>query len=104
VDGLTSGLYRGKKLIAAGDFSEKAKYLCINQALGRDSAVTFFFACEYNNYQTAVQIAGYIGQRLYIISQTLGINCSGIGAYFDDETAEFLGTKQDILYAMAIGR
>jgi len=104
IDGLTSGLYRGEKLIVAGDFSEKAKYLCINQALGRDSAVTFFFASEYNNYQTAVQIAGYIGQRLYVISQALGINCSGIGAYFDDETAEFLGTKQDILYAMAIGR
>jgi SagB-type dehydrogenase family enzyme len=104
VDSLEMGLYRGEKLLQPGDFSEKAKYLCVNQALGRDSAVTFFFAGDYNNYQTAVQIAGYIGQRLYLIAEYLGINCSGIGAYFDDETAEFIGTDQDILYAMAIGK
>ncbi|MEG3437027.1 nitroreductase family protein [Pannus brasiliensis CCIBt3594] len=104
VDGLEMGLYRGEKLLQAGDFGERAKYLCVNQAIARDSAVTFFFASRYENYQTAVQIAGYIGQRLYLASRVLAIDCSGIGAYFDDETAEFLGTDRDILYAMAIGR
>jgi SagB-type dehydrogenase family enzyme len=103
VDGLARGLYRGERLLELGDFSEKAKYLCINQALGRDSAVTFFFASHYENYQTAMQRVGYIGQRLYLIAGSLGIDCSGIGAYFDDETAEFLRTDKDILYAMAIG-
>ncbi len=27
-----------------------------------------------------------------------------IGAYYDDETKQFLGTNQDIPYALAIGR
>ncbi len=60
--------------------------------------------CTYSNYQTAMQSAGWIGQRLYLISNYLGIGCSGIGAYHDDETQKFLGTNQDILYAMVIGR
>ncbi len=29
--------------------------------------------------------------------------CSGIGADYDDDTQEFLGTDQDILYVLAIG-
>lgn len=104
VEGMEPGLYREFLLLKSGDFSEQAKYLCVNQALARDSAVTLFLTSTYINYQTAGQSAGWIGQRLYLISNYLGIGCSGIGAYFDDETQKFLGTNQDILYAMAIGR
>ena len=104
VEGINSGLYRELELIKRGDFREKAKYLCVNQALARDSAVTLFLTSTYSNYQTAMQSAGWLGQRLYLISNYLAINCSGIGAYYDDETQQFLGTNQDILYALAIGR
>lgn len=104
VRGKESGLYRGLHPLKLGDFSEKAKYLCLNQALGRDSAVTFFFVSAYDNYQTAMQYAGWLGQRLYLMSNYLNISCSGIGAYYDDETQEFLETTKDILYAIAIGR
>ena len=97
------GLYRENQLIKIGDFRERAKYLCVNQALARDSAVTLFFTSTYSNYQTAMQYAGWIGQRLYLISNYLGIGCSGIGAYHDDATQKFLVTNNDILYAMAIG-
>ncbi|ELS05189.1 nitroreductase family protein [Xenococcus sp. PCC 7305] len=104
VEGIETGLYKELQLLKAGDFREQAKYLCVNQALARDSAITLFFASHYDNYQTAMQIAGWLGQRLYLISNYLGIGCSGIGAYHDDETKKILGTSQDILYAMAIGR
>ncbi|MGK7951548.1 MAG: nitroreductase family protein [Xenococcaceae cyanobacterium] len=104
VEGMESGLYRELQLIKTGDFSDRAKYLCVNQALARDSAITLFLTSTYNNYQTAMQYAGWLGQRLYLISNYLGISCSGIGAYYDDETQEFLGTNKDILYALAIGR
>ncbi len=103
VEGMESGLYREFRLIKSGDFREKAKHLCVNQALARDSAITLFLTCTYGNYQTAMQIAGWLGHRLYLISNYLGIGCSGIGAYYDDETQEFLGTNKDILYALAIG-
>lgn len=104
VEGIEKGVYQGTKLIKSGDFSEKAGYLCIDQALGRDSAVTFFFVCDYRNYQIAMQWAGWIAHRVYLISNYLNIGCSGIGAFYDDETQEFLETRKTVLYGMVIGR
>ena len=101
---MESGVYRELQLIKKGDFSDRAKYLCVNQALARDSSVTLFLAVTYRNYQTVMQLAGWLGQRLYLISNYLGIGCSGIGAYYDDETKSFLETDRDILYSLAIGR
>ncbi|MBD2519116.1 nitroreductase family protein [Nostoc sp. FACHB-973] len=103
VEGMSCGLYKGTYLIKKGNFSEKTGYLCINQAIARDSAVTLFFVSDYLNYQTAMQIAGFLGQRLYLASNYLGIEFSGIGAYYDDETQELLETNKDVLYAMVIG-
>lgn len=104
VDGMTPGLYKGTHLVKTGNFSEKTGYLCINQAIARDGAVTLFFVSDYLNYQTAMQIAGFLGQRLYLTSNYLGIQCSGIGAYYDEETQELLETNKDVLYGMVIGR
>lgn len=103
VEGMTPGLYKGTYLVKAGNFSEKTGYLCINQAIARDGAVTLFFVSDYLNYQTAMQIAGFLGQRLYLTSNYLGIQCSGIGAYYDDETQELLEANKDVLYGMVIG-
>ncbi|MCW5312545.1 SagB/ThcOx family dehydrogenase [Nostoc sp. KVJ3] len=103
VEGMTPGLYKGTYLVKTGNFSEKTGYLCINQAIAKDSAVTLFFVSDYLNYQAAMQIAGFLGQRLYLTSNYLGIQCSGIGAYYDDETKELLETNKDVLYGMVIG-
>jgi SagB-type dehydrogenase family enzyme len=103
VKGMSPGLYKGKHLVKLGNFSEKVAQLCINQAIVRDSSVTLFFVSNYTNYQTALQIAGFLGHRVYLSSNYLGIQCSGIGAFYDDETKEFLETDKDVLYAMVIG-
>jgi hypothetical protein len=103
VEGMTTDLYRNDRVLKLGDFSDRAYYLCVNQAIARDSAITLFFVSEYKNYQTALQLAGFIGQRLYLVSEYLGLSCTGIGAYYDDETQEFLGTTKDIIYALVIG-
>jgi SagB-type dehydrogenase family enzyme len=50
VEGMLPGLYQGRNLIKAGDFREKSGYLCINQALARDGAVTMFFVSDYLSY------------------------------------------------------
>ncbi|HLO86789.1 MAG TPA: nitroreductase family protein [Nostocaceae cyanobacterium] len=104
VEGITPGIYRDTQLIQKGNFSEKTGYLCINQAIAKDCAVTLFFVSEYDSYQTAMQIVGFLGQRVYLFSNYWGIECSGIGAFYDDETQAFLGTNKAILYAMAIGK
>lgn len=103
VEGLAIGLYKNGELIKNGDFCTKAGYLCLEQDLGKSSAVTFFLGSTSPNYQEVYQKAGIIGHRLYLASNYLGIGCSGIGAYYDDEVCEFIGETSMILYALAIG-
>jgi SagB-type dehydrogenase family enzyme len=103
VEGLAIGLYKNGELIKNGDFCTKAGYLCLEQDLGKSSAVTFFLGSTSSNYQEVYQKAGIIGHRLYLASNYLGIGCSGIGAYYDDEVCEFVGETSMILYALAIG-
>lgn len=103
VDGVDQGLYLDGKCLKKGDFRQEAGYLCLEQSLGMKSAVTFFLTTSSDNYQSAYQKAGIIGHRLYLASEYLKIGCSGIGAYYDDETKEFLKTKDMILYGICIG-
>lgn len=103
VDGMEPGVYRERQLLKPGDFSSKTGYLCINQAIARDSAVTLFLTSTYQNYQTALHLAGLLGHRLYLASQYWDLGCTGIGAYYDQETQEFLETDDAVLYALAIG-
>lgn len=97
------GLYKDNTYIKEGDFKTKAGYLCLEQDLGKDSAVTFFLTTKSKNYQAAYQKAGIIGHRLYLIANYLGYGCSGIGAYYDDEVCEFIEDNSMVLYALAIG-
>ena len=68
VTGLAPGLYRDGELLQGGDFSAKVAYLCVNQRIAGDGAVTFFLAAHPQNYQTAMQMAGVLGQQLYLAS------------------------------------
>ena len=103
VESLVLGLYKNGELLRVGDFSSKAGYLCLEQDLGKSSAVTFFLTTKSKNYQEAYQKAGVIGHRLYLASNYLDIGCSGIGAYYDDEVCEFVQEQTMVLYALAIG-
>ncbi len=104
VQGMKLGLMKNGEYIKEGDFLSKAGYLCLEQKLGSQSAVTFFFCSKSKNYQAMYQKAGLLGHRLYLASNYLGIGCSGIGAYYDDEVCEFVGDYTQVLYAFAIGK
>ncbi len=102
---LPLGLYKDGVYIKYGDFKEHAGYLCLEQyTLASKGAVVFFLTSKGENYQPLYQKAGMIGHRLYVVSNYLGIGCSGIGAYYDDEVADFLGCNEMVLYALAIGK
>lgn len=104
VEGMEQGIWREGKYLQKGDFAKQAGYLCLEQALGEESGVTFFILGEdTQNYQAMVQKAGMIGHRLYLISTYLGFGCSGIGAYYDEEVMAFLHSESMVLYALAIG-
>ena len=104
VEGMEPGLYKQTKLIKKGDFSKKASYLCLEQEFVADGAVVFFLTSNASNYQSLYQKAGHIGHRAYIASTYFGLGCSGLGAYYDDEVADFLETSDMVLYALVIGK
>ena len=103
VIGMPLGLYYNDQYIKEGDFKHKAGYLCLEQALGMQSAVTFFLTTSSKNYQASYMKAGIIGHRLYLAANYLSYGCSGIGAYYDDEVNEFVNNDEMVLYALAIG-
>jgi len=104
VEGMWQGVWREGSYLQSGDFARKAGYLCLEQALGEESGVTFFLVGhDEQNYQAMVQKAGIIGHRLYLISTYLGFGCSGIGAYYDEEVMAFLQSDGMVLYSLAIG-
>ncbi len=99
------GLYKDGAYLKYGDFSREAGYLCLEQhSLGTQGALTFFLTSKAGNYQALYQKAGIIGHRLYIAAGYLGLGCSGIGAYYDDEVNRFLKNEEMVLYALAVGK
>ena len=99
------GLYKEGEYIKHGDFARKAGYLSLEQySLSMQGAVAFFLTSKAKNYQALYQKAGIIGHRLYVASLYLGIGCSGIGAYYDDEVNDFVENDEMVLYALAIGK
>ncbi len=105
VDELDQGLYKNGTLQKKGYYSGKSKYLSLEQNLGGDSCVTFYFTSkEIEKYQKVTILSGFLAHIIYLKSEIKSIGCSGIGAYYDEDTKEFLNTKNNILYLLAIGR
>ena len=99
------GLYKDGTYLKHGDFTRQAGYLCLEQySLSTQGAVAFFLTSKAKNYQALYQKAGIIGHRLYVAALYLGIGCSGIGAYYDDEVNAFVDNDEMVLYALAIGK
>ncbi|WP_457573389.1 SagB family peptide dehydrogenase [Desulfolithobacter sp.] len=103
VEKMQPGIYDEHGCCRSGDFSEFSGYLCLEQALGSDGAVTVFWHGGSGNYLPMMLKAGLLGQRIYLVSTALGFGCSGIGAFYDHDVEEFLETDEMILYAMAFG-
>jgi len=105
VNGLTQGLYKNGFLVIEGDFSARSRYLSLEQNIGGQSAVTFYFTSnEEAAYQKVNILSGFIAQIIYLKSELKQIGCTGIGAYYDEETKEFLKTNNNILYLLSIGK
>jgi SagB-type dehydrogenase family enzyme len=105
VTGMEQGLYKEDSLLFTGDFSQKSRYLSLEQNLGGDSAVTFYFtSIDEEKYQKVNILSGFIAQIIYLKCELKNIGCSGIGAYYDEEVQDFLKTDNNILYLLAIGR
>ena len=103
VEEIETGLYQNGSLVAEGDFSRRCAYLALEQSIVAPANITLFFAAGETAYFQNYMMAGVFGQAVYLEAERLGLGCSGIGAYYDGETKEFLKTDKNILYVMIVG-
>jgi SagB-type dehydrogenase family enzyme len=103
VEGVTAGAYYYHKdkhaieLLKEGDFSQRARYLTLEQDLGGDAAVTVFFMADldkvlaaYGNrgYRVAQMEAGIMGGRMYLAAYALKRGATGL-TFYDDDVTDF---------------
>ncbi|MBI4615649.1 MAG: SagB family peptide dehydrogenase [Planctomycetes bacterium] len=121
VDGVLPGRYLvlpGARLalLAAGDQREIARHLSLEQDLAGDGVMAFSLVANFagagaafglRGYRLAHFEAGARGHFLYLSAHAAGIGGTGMGAYYDDETAESLGLdtgQSQPVYHFAAGR
>jgi SagB-type dehydrogenase family enzyme len=121
VAGIEPGLYRyvseghELELLRRGDQRVVAAGLSLRQDLAGNCAIAFSMigdlegaALMYGDrgYRYVHFEAGAIGQRMYIAAEALGLQATGIGAFFDDMVNDHLGVppaQGQVVYHFAIG-
>lgn len=105
IEDMKKGLYKNVNLLKTEDFSQVVTNLALNQKLAGTSAFTLIFSSnDEKNYFYLYTLCGFISQILYLRATALNLSISGIGAYFDDITKEFLDTSNNIFYFLSIGK
>ncbi len=120
VTGMDPGAYyfdrdaAGFELIKAGDFRFEAGYLCLEQALGRDSSALIVYMADLERvlgalgnrgYRDVHLEAGIRGGRAYLAAYSLNRGASGL-TFYDDDTTRFFEPRaagKSPLLMVAIG-
>jgi SagB-type dehydrogenase family enzyme len=115
VEGIDPGAYRwrpdGLELLRPGRFRRESAYLCLEQALGGDSAYTVFLcamleplveALGARGYRAAQLAAGIAAGRLNLAAFALGRGATGL-TFYDDEISRFFGTDSSPMLVVAAG-
>ncbi len=92
----------------SGDVRSIARTLSCHQAIAADSCFSVAFLAEYADplqsgawhYRLLYQEAGLLGQILYLEAESLGLNGTGIGCFFDDAVHDILGIQDDSLQSL----
>ncbi len=121
VDGIDRGLYfhvresNRLEVVKQGDQRSVAAQLSLGQNLAGNSCVTFSMIADLaraiadfgdRGYRYVHFEAGAVGQRLYVAAEALGLQSTGIGAFYDDLVHEYLGLTSDqkqVVYHFACG-
>jgi len=73
----------------------------LNQVIVASSSIIIFISSDDFNEQVLMQ-AGKFGHQLYLDAFSLGLGCSGIGAFYDNDLNTII-EEEYILYACVIG-
>ncbi|MHB1281120.1 MAG: nitroreductase family protein [Acidithiobacillus sp.] len=92
----------------SGDVRSIARTLSCHQAIAADSCFAVAFLAEYAaplqsgawHYRLLYQEAGLLGQLLYLEAESLGLNGTGIGCFFDDAVHEIFGIQDNSLQSL----
>jgi SagB-type dehydrogenase family enzyme len=122
VTGLEPGVYRHTldgsselELLKRGDQRVIAAGLSLAQDLAGNACVAFSMIADLERaaamygdrgYRYVHFEAGAIGQRLYLAAEALGLQATGIGAFFDDQVNAYLElnpAEGQVIYHFAIG-
>ena len=116
VEGLAPGAYRygsgHLEVLAEGEFRDVGHFLCLEQPLGGDAAVTSFLLSDVRAatreigpraYRAAQLEAGITAGRLYLGAYACGVGATGL-TFYDDKVREFFKTPAEPMLVVALGR
>jgi SagB-type dehydrogenase family enzyme len=121
VRGLDPGIYYYRRhdhalsRIRKGEYRTKSYAMSLFQKVVGDSGVAIIMTIGLERlgypdadrgYRYAALDAGMLGGRFYLQSVGLGLGCTGIGAFFDDEVSGVIDVGPDkelVIYMAAIG-
>ncbi|MBD3181112.1 SagB/ThcOx family dehydrogenase [Candidatus Poribacteria bacterium] len=122
VDDLEKGVYHysvpdhSLSLLKKGAFGHKIAQAGLQQDMLNFSAIDLIWTAviqrskwKYKEraYRYIYMDAGHIGQNAYLASETLGLGCCTVGAFFDDEVNEIVGVDgkdEFAVYMCCIGK
>lgn len=99
-DKMKHGMYRNGKCIQEGDYQEAITKLLLDQHFVAYGDCAVLIVAENFDHVSHIE-AGIYAHRLYLRSEEAGMGCSGIGAFFDEESKAF--SEKALIYALAIG-
>ncbi len=118
VEGLFPGVYRYDPfnhtlvLVKEGDYRRALQRAALDQAWVGRAAVDIVLVAYYERTtsyygERGVRYvhmeAGHIGQNIYLQATALGLGTVAVGAFYDDDVAEIIGTGGAPLYIFPVG-
>jgi len=120
VEGIAPGVYYlaphqlELRPVRLGDPREASRYLALGQDLAGEAGAVVFHAADLAGcvrdlgeraYRYLHLDAGMVGQRMNLAAVAEGLGASGIGGFFDDQTADLLGIprEQAVVYITVLG-
>ncbi|MCX6074852.1 MAG: nitroreductase family protein [Campylobacterales bacterium] len=95
-----SGVYRKGQCTILGDFIPEVIHLLLDQRFITGATMVVLMYGEAFDAHSHID-AGIYAQDLYLLCEHLGVGCSGIGAFYDNEAIRW--SNNPLHYAVAIG-
>ncbi|MBU1627754.1 SagB/ThcOx family dehydrogenase [bacterium] len=120
VENIPQGIFKYQKQhntllpLKLGNFIDKSTYVSLEQDIVGKSGAVIILTANFKiidllgdrGYRMIHLEAGIIGQNIYLSATSLGLGCTGIGAFYDDDINEllnFTGTEEKVIYELIVG-